>query len=91
LITLFGAALLLASAGYARAANKGTLHLTDTLSVAGHTLTPGDYKVEWNGSRPDARSGIAFLRDSLPQDRCVCFAWSAYLDAINHSPDTSKS
>lgn len=55
LITLFGSVLLLASAGYAQAANKGTLHLRDTLSVEGHTLTPGDYKVEWNGNGPSVQ------------------------------------
>jgi hypothetical protein len=55
LIALFGSVLLLASAGYARAANKGILHLRDTLSVDGHTLTPADYKVEWNDNGPNVQ------------------------------------
>jgi hypothetical protein len=52
LVTIFGAALLMASAAYAGAVNKGTLNLRDKVSVDGQTLKPGNYRVEWNGDGP---------------------------------------
>jgi hypothetical protein len=51
-VPVFGATLLLASAAFAGAMNKGTLHLSDTVNVEGQTLKPGDYKVEWDGNGP---------------------------------------
>jgi hypothetical protein len=43
-----GASLLLASS--ALAANKGSLQLFEKVTVDGHVLSPGQYKVEWSGT-----------------------------------------
>lgn len=47
---LFGAALLLSSSAFAREAKKGSLHLSDKVTVQGKSLNSGDYTVEWTGS-----------------------------------------
>ncbi len=46
---VMGLALLLASTAFA-AETKGNLHLSDTTTINGTTLKPGDYKLEWNGT-----------------------------------------
>ena len=51
-ILLFGAALLACSSALAGNTNKGTLDLTDKVSVDGKPLNPGTYKVEWDGTGP---------------------------------------
>jgi hypothetical protein len=43
-----GFALLLASSAFA--ATKGSLQISDPVTVNGTTLKAGDYKVEWEGS-----------------------------------------
>lgn len=45
---LLGLALLLATSAFA--ANKGSLQVTDTFTVAGKQLAPGEYKVTWEGT-----------------------------------------
>jgi hypothetical protein len=53
---VLGVALLLASTAFA--ATKGSLQLTDPVTVNGTTLKPGDYKLEWEGSGPNVELSI---------------------------------
>jgi len=57
-VGLFGATLLLAVSAIAGTENKGTLHLFDDVSIQGKQLTPGNYKVEWNGEGPEVQVNI---------------------------------
>ena len=50
---VLGLALLLASS--ALAATKGSLQLSNPVTVNGTTLKAGDYKVQWEGAGPKAR------------------------------------
>lgn len=53
-VAVFGAALLFSASAFAKnTENKGTLNLDDNVTVAGTSLSPGHYKVEWKGSGPD--------------------------------------
>jgi hypothetical protein len=54
-VLLFGAALLLSSSAFAAEANKGTLQLTDKVTVEGKPLNSGKYTVEWSGSGPEVQ------------------------------------
>jgi len=45
--------------------NKGTLHLYDNVNVQGKQLTPGIYKVEWNGEGPDVQLNIVDGRNTV--------------------------
>jgi hypothetical protein len=51
-IAFFGAALLFASSALAGDTNKGTLNVSEQVSVDGKTLNPGTYKVQWDGTGP---------------------------------------
>lgn len=53
---LLGLALLLATSGFA--ANKGSLQVTDALTVNGKALPAGDYTVKWDGAGPDVQLNI---------------------------------
>jgi hypothetical protein len=55
---VFGAALLFSSGALAKETNKSTIHLADQLSVAGKTLSPGNYTVEWNGTGPSVQVSL---------------------------------
>jgi len=55
---LIGSGLLLAISAMAGTENKGTLHLYDNISIQGKQLTPGNYKVEWNGDGPEVQVNI---------------------------------
>jgi hypothetical protein len=58
-VTLFGAALLFSSSAFAGGnSNKGSLRLDDKVTVAGTSLNPGNYKVEWTGSGPEVKVSI---------------------------------
>jgi hypothetical protein len=57
-ITLCGAALLLAASAFAGDTNKGTLRLDEKVTIAGTSLDPGNYKVEWNGNGPDVQVNV---------------------------------
>lgn len=54
-----GASLLLASS--ALASNKGDLQLFQKVTLEGKALSPGQYKVEWNGSGKDVH--LKVLKD----------------------------
>lgn len=47
---VFIASLFLSVSVFASDSHKKTLHIFDTVSVEGKTLSPGDYKVEWSGA-----------------------------------------
>ena len=53
---VLGLALLLASS--ALAATKGSLQLSNPVTVNGTTLKPGDYKVQWEGPGPNVELSI---------------------------------
>jgi hypothetical protein len=51
-----GLALLLATSAFA--ANKGSLQVSDSTSVAGKQLPAGDYTVQWEGNGPSVEVSI---------------------------------
>jgi hypothetical protein len=53
---LLGRALLLATSAFA--ANKGSLRVDEAVNVNGKQLTPGDYKVSWEGNGPSVELHI---------------------------------
>jgi hypothetical protein len=53
---LLGLTLLLATSVFA--ASKGSLQVTDRLSVSGNQLAPGDYTVKWEGTGPSVELNI---------------------------------
>ncbi|MFZ0770129.1 MAG: hypothetical protein WCA49_01400 [Candidatus Sulfotelmatobacter sp.] len=53
---VLGLALLLASSAFA--ATKGSLQLTDPVTVNGTQLKAGAYKVQWEGSGPNVELSI---------------------------------
>jgi hypothetical protein len=56
---------LLGASAFAARINKGSLHLEDRVTVAGKQLTPGDYKVEWNGTGQNVDLRIVNGRDTV--------------------------
>ena len=54
---LLGFALLLATSVFA-ATNKGSLQVTDPLTVNGKQLPAGDYTVTWDGAGPNVELNI---------------------------------
>jgi hypothetical protein len=53
---LLGSALLLATSGFA--ANKGSLQVSDPITVSGKQLAAGDYTVKWDGAGPNVELNI---------------------------------
>lgn len=53
---LLGLALLLATSAFA--ANKGSVAVTDPVTVAGKQLAAGDYKLTWDGSGTNVQLNI---------------------------------
>jgi hypothetical protein len=45
-----GLALLLATSAFAVSKNKGSFDISEPLTVSGHELEPGQYKVTWEGT-----------------------------------------
>lgn len=59
LSALPGLALLLASNAFAaNKTNKGSFELSEPLTVSGHELTPGQYKLTWEGTGGDVQAMI---------------------------------
>jgi len=50
-------ALVLATGAFA--ANKGSVRVSDPVSVAGKQLSPGEYKLSWEGNGPDVQLSIS--------------------------------
>ncbi len=57
--------LLLAASAIAGNTNKGTLQLTDTVTVGGKQLPAGKYRVEWAGSGATVEVSISDGRETL--------------------------
>jgi hypothetical protein len=54
-----GLVLLLATSAFAaNKANKGSFELSEPLTVSGHELKPGDYKLTWEGAGEDVQAMI---------------------------------
>ena len=53
---IMGVALLLASSAFA--ATKASLSLRHPTSVNGTTLSPGEYKLEWDGAGPNVEVSV---------------------------------
>ena len=52
-------ALLLATTAFAaNKANKGFFEISDPLTVSGHVLKPGEYKLTWEGTGGDVQAMI---------------------------------
>jgi len=58
------AGLLLCAAG-AFSQEKGSLTLTENLTVQGKVLTPGSYKLEWDGKGPNVQLNIIRDKETL--------------------------
>ena len=54
---LLGLALLLATSAFA-AVNKGSMQITDSVTVSGKELPAGDYSVKWDGNGPNVELNI---------------------------------
>ena len=59
-MSVVGVMLLYAAGAFAQ--EKGSLNLTENLSIQGKVLTPGKYKLEWNGKGPNVSVNI--IRDN---------------------------
>jgi len=54
---LLGLALLLATSAFA-AVNKGSMQITDSVTISGKQLPAGDYSVKWDGNGPNVELNI---------------------------------
>ena len=75
---LLGLALLLATSAFA--ANKGSLQVSDPLTVSGKQLAPGAYTVKWEGNGPNVELNIL-------QGKKVVATMPARLIDLNRSAD----
>jgi hypothetical protein len=57
--------LLLAAGTIAGNSNKGTLNVTETVTVGGKQLPAGKYQVEWAGSGSDVEVSISNGKDTI--------------------------
>src|SRR5437667_11527405 len=57
--------LLLAAHAIAGNSNKGTLHVDETVTVAGKQLPAGEYQVQWAGSGSNAEVSISDGKDTV--------------------------
>ena len=64
-LTFLAGALLLATGSFAGEANKATLRLQEKVTVEGKQLTPGTYRLEWDGTGPDVRVNILRGRETV--------------------------
>jgi hypothetical protein len=54
-----GLTLLLATNTFAaNKANKGSFEVSEPVTVSGHQLTPGQYKLTWDGTGPDVEAMV---------------------------------
>jgi hypothetical protein len=80
-VFLFGAVLLFSTSAFARDTNKGTLNLTEKVTVDGKALDSGKYKVEWNGNGPS-------VEVSLIQDKQTVATFPAHVtEEATANPD----
>lgn len=78
------AAMLIFTPALAMAApkNSANLELTQTVSVEGTQLAPGDYKLTWNGSGPNVTVNFAKGRDTVATATAKLVNTPNYEDAI---------
>jgi hypothetical protein len=62
---LLALSLLLAASAVAGNTNKGTLKVSETVSVGGKQLRAGQYQVEWAGSGPNVELTISDGRETV--------------------------
>lgn len=62
---LLGSSLLLTASAFAGNTNKKSLHLTDSVTIEGTQLKPGNYTVEWEGSGPNVEVNIVKGRKTV--------------------------
>lgn len=79
---LLGLALLLATSAFA--ANKGSLQVSDPVTVSGKQLAAGDYTVKWEGNGPSVELNI------LQGNRVVATAPARLID-LNRSSDNNAA
>ena len=51
-VVFMGSVLLFSSSAFAAEANKGTIQVSDNITIEGKPLKPGRYTLEWNGTGP---------------------------------------
>ena len=79
---LLGLALLLATS--ALAANKGSLQVSDPVTVSGKSLAAGEYNVKWEGNGPNVELNIL-------QGKKVVATTPARLIDLNRSADADSA
>ena len=90
---LLGLALLLATSAFA--ANKGTLKVSDPVTVSGKSLAAGEYTVKWEGNGPNVE--LNFLRGNkvvaTTSARMIDLDRSAYSDTsvVRRNDDGSRT
>jgi hypothetical protein len=57
--------LLLAAGAIAGPENKGSLKLSDTVTVGGKQLAPGEYRLEWTGTGSNVELSISNGRETV--------------------------
>jgi len=90
---LLGLALLLATSAFA--ANKGSLKVSDPVTVSGKSLAAGEYTVKWEGNGPNVE--LNFLRGNkvvaTTSARMIDLDRSAYNDTsvVRRNDDGSRT
>ena len=79
---LLGLALLLATSAFA--ANKGSLQVSDAVTVSGKQLARGEYTVKWEGNGPNVELNIL-------QGKKVVATMPARLIDLNRSADGNSA
>ena len=80
---LLGLALLLATGAFA-VVNKGSMQITDSVTVSGKQLPAGDYSVKWDGNGPNVELNI--LKGSK-----IVLTTSARLIDLSQKPETDAA
>lgn len=94
-LSLAGATLLLCAGAVAAENNKGTLHLSDKVSLEGKVLAPGTYKVQWQGNGPSVQVTLLKDKDTVAtfsatlSDKPIASRTDAY--STESAPDGSRS
>jgi len=75
---LLGLALLLAATAFA--ANKGTMQVSDPVTVSGKQIAPGEYTLRWEGNGPNVELNIL-------RGKNVVATVPAHLVDLDRTPD----
>ena len=79
-----GLALLLATSAFAaNKANKGSFEVFEPVTVNGHQLAPGQYKLTWEGTGPDVEAMI------LSQGKLVASVPAQLIDLSQSGPNNA--